>query len=152
MTYLVTWIHVFSDFNDLIFDISNSTTKETGTCTPFSKKMFITAEGKILQCERIAHHFALGQILDDVVQLNLDNVVHSQNELIAKLSSQCQKCHLRAECHQCIFNIDDICNDHPICPSFLNKHNYNQNKIVTINYLREHPQYYEKILKEVTVR
>ena len=34
------------------------------------KKMFITADGKILPCEKIAHKYSLGQITDDGVDID----------------------------------------------------------------------------------
>lgn len=55
--------NVFRDYNDLFVDKSKEKYTPTGTCPPFSKKMFVTVNGKILQCERIDHKFAWGMYL-----------------------------------------------------------------------------------------
>lgn len=144
--------NTFNDFNDLIFDTSGMSSKQTGTCSPFSKKMFVTVNGKILQCERIGHHFALGEILNNRVKLNVDDIVSKQNQYLSKCSMQCSDCYLKAECPQCVYNIDDISKEQPKCTSFSSKSKYEQTKGMTIDYLREHPHYYEKILNEITVK
>ena len=45
------------------------TTKEvsifpTGTCYPFDRKLFITANGDMLPCERINQKFSLGKVTE----------------------------------------------------------------------------------------
>ena len=144
--------NTFVDFNDLFFDTSGMSTRQTGTCSPFAKKMFVTVNGKILQCERIPQNFILGQILDDRVEMNLEDIAARQNLYISKCSDQCSKCYLQEECPQCIYNINNICGDVPVCSNFCNKDKYDHINDMTIKYLREHPLYYEKILKEVTVK
>ena len=52
------------DYNELLY---KEMTKEeeflpTGTCIPFSRKLFVTVNGKILPCERIGHNNFLGSI------------------------------------------------------------------------------------------
>ena len=144
--------NVFYDFNDLVFDISGMNTNKTGTCTPFSKKMFITVEGKILQCERIPHQFAIGQIQDESIDLDLESIAEKQNKHIARINKQCNICYLNNECPQCVYNIDDLCSENSKCPSFSNEKQYKQHEEEILNYLREHPHYYNKILKEVTLK
>ena len=45
--------NVFNDYNDLLLGREGSSFPPSGTCIPFSKKMFITVKGRILQCEKI---------------------------------------------------------------------------------------------------
>lgn len=142
--------NIFHDLNDLIFDSLSKTTKLTGTCSPFSKKMFITTDGKILQCERIAHDFVLGQIMNDHVEMNMRSIAEKQNFYISKCKDQCKKCYLKNSCPQCIYNIQDIRNEKLKCSDFCTEKSYAEYKNMTMSYLRENPQYYERILKELT--
>lgn len=144
--------NVFNDYNDLIFDTQSMGKKKTGTCTPFAKKMFVTANGNILQCERIPYHFILGQVNDDHVELDVDRIAQMQDETIAKLNKQCSVCFMKDECPQCIYNIGNILHGNPKCPNFCNQKQYEQLENMTTEYLRAHPFYYEKILKEITVK
>src|SRR5690554_268030 len=142
--------NIFHDFNDLIFDSLSKTTKLTGTCSPFSKKMFIAADGKILQCEKIAHDFVLGQIMNDHVEIDLDSIAEKQNYYISKCKDQCKRCYFKDNCPQCIYNIQDIRSEIPKCSDYCSEKHFAEYKNITISYLRENPQYYERILKELT--
>jgi len=144
--------NVFNDFNDLIFDISGRYPKQTGTCSPFAKKMFVTVSGKILQCERIPHYFSIGKVLKDRVELNAKDIANKQNQYSSKIISQCDRCYLNKECPQCIYNIEDICNENPECSCFCDEKKSKKNREMTIMYLREHPEYYEKIMNDVIIK
>ncbi len=144
--------NTFDSYNDLIFDIIQNSPSQTGTCSPFSKKMFITVNGKILQCERIGQEFVLGQVYDDRIELDLDSVANTQNQYISKIAEQCSSCCLKKQCSQCIYQIDDIYNENACCLSYCDKENNDQIENETIDFLREHPYLYDKIYKEVTIK
>ena len=72
--------NVFNDYNDLLLGREGSSFPPSGTCIPFSKKMFITVKGRILQCEKIDHEFALGQITNKKVELNLEQAARQHNK------------------------------------------------------------------------
>ena len=66
--------NVFLTYNDLMFAPAQKKRYPTGTCMPFSKKMFVTVNGKILPCERIGQQFALGQVTDTEVILDFEEI------------------------------------------------------------------------------
>lgn len=70
--------------------------------------MFITVNGKILQCERIDHNFALGQITDNGVILDLDVITKKFNGYINRLKKQCELCFRNESCIQCLYYIPDV--------------------------------------------
>ncbi len=45
--------HIYQDYNNLLFEQKMDKIIPTGTCMPFSKKIFVTVNGKLLPCERI---------------------------------------------------------------------------------------------------
>jgi uncharacterized protein len=143
--------NVYNDFNDLIFDTSGMKISETGTCSPFSKKMFVSANGNILQCERIPRYFILGKILENRVQLDFYEIANSQNKYISKCKKQCDRCNFKDECPQCIYNIDGIITGSIKCSYFYYQFDPNRRKDEMYAYLRKHPHYYEKILKEAKI-
>ncbi len=61
----------------------------TGTWIPFSKKVFLTAKGKILPCEKIGHQYSLGNVSENKVELNIENVVQLYMRYFLKLKLQC---------------------------------------------------------------
>ena len=75
----------------------------TGTCLPFSKKMYITVNGKILPCERIGQQFSLGQVYEDRVELNEEYVAEKHNYYISRFAKQCVNCASSKFCMHCVY-------------------------------------------------
>jgi uncharacterized protein len=84
--------NVFMKYNDLFMEHANMSFIPTATCTPFMKKMFITTNGKILQCERIDHDFELGHIQDDRVELDFDYIAAGESWVRVRNQKPCVDC------------------------------------------------------------
>ncbi len=154
---LLDYIHshtgnVFYSYNDLLLGKEHLSFPPSGTCSPFSKKMFITVKGRILQCERINHEFALGQITDEQVQLDLEQVAKQHNDYIFRYINQCETCAMNQSCAQCVYQIDDIHDSKSKCRSYCSLKQYKKHTEYCMNYLDKHPELYNRILKEVVVR
>lgn len=143
--------NVFRGYNELFYDRDKAKQAISGTCTPFSKKMFITATGKILQCERIDHQFALGTITDNGVELDINSIAERFNGYMEKLSAQCRVCQRLKSCIQCMYDIDGITGSKPVCQGFMNKSDFERYSSYCLSYLAGHPHLYQKLMTEVTV-
>lgn len=121
----------------------------TGTCIPFSKKMFITVNKKIMICERIGHEYYSG-VIDDDVLLDFEKIVNEYNKRIEKIENQCQKCFINENCSQCMFYIDKL-DDNPVCKSFVNKKDYLNYLSNIFSYMEENQQDINKINNEVII-
>ena len=140
---------VYRDYNELLFEKHQKSNWITGTCMPFSKKMFVTVNGKILPCERIGHQFALGTVDQEVVHLDFEEIVERYSHYITKLESQCKACYNTKAC-KCIFNLPNL--EHkPICHGFMNKSDFEQYQDNIMSFLRKHPEDYYRIMEEVIV-
>lgn len=141
----------YDNYNELLY----GRTKEgfilpTGTCLPFAKKVFVTVNGKILPCERIGHQFALGQIDNDSVNLDFENIAQKYNAYYTKMDSICNKCYNRKACIQCIFNLHDIDkNKIPICLGFMDKKSFEMYKNTQYSFLARNPKAYYRIMNDV---
>lgn len=144
--------NVFNNYNDLLLGRAEVLFPPSGTCVPFSKKMFVTVKGRILQCERINHEFALGQITDEKVELNLKQIAQQHNEYIFRYVNQCKTCAIRQECAQCVYQIDDIHDKASKCYSYCSAKQHEKQNEYCLDYLDKHPELYNKILKNVVVR
>lgn len=144
--------NVFFNYNDLLMRKSLLSFPPTGTCTPFSKKMFITVKGRILQCERINHEFALGQITDTDVELNWDHIAEQHNDYVFRYAKQCINCTNKKGCGQCVYQIDDINEENTKCRSFCSVAQNKKMAERSLRYLTEHPELYNKILNNVVIR
>ena len=140
----------YKNYYELIYGNSkNKPVCPTGTCVPFSKKVFITANGKILPCERIGHQFALGEISDSSVNIDFEHIAQKYNHYFAKLDSQCSQCYISKSCIQCIFSLHDIEKDKCTCDGFMNEEMFHSHKNMQLNFLARHPEAYSRIMKEV---
>jgi len=154
---LAQYIHqqsgnVFNDYNDLLVDASVVAFSPTGTCLPFSKKMFVTVNGKILPCERVDHDFFFGNVYDDRVDLDCQKVAEQHNSYVFKFIKQCHHCAITRKCIQCVYQNDDIRDEHVNCHSFCSRKEFDEKTYRIVDFLREHPPYYERVLNEVIIK
>ena len=141
---------MYRDYNELLYGKPEKQHWITGTCKPFNKKMFVTVNGKILPCERIGQHFALGTIDKNGVHLDFEEIVQRYSHYLAKLENQCKACYNTKACMQCIFNLPDLEKD-PVCNGFMNKKDFEEYQDYIMSFLRKHPEDYYRIMEEVIV-
>jgi radical SAM protein with 4Fe4S-binding SPASM domain len=120
----------------------------SGTCFPFSKKIFITAKGVIYPCERINYKYSLGFIDKERKNVHLDfkGVADLYNELYGKISKNCLRCFNNQLCRKCIFHIMDGNSDFVECDQFLSKKDFTCLMQDTINYFEKNPSEYVNII------
>lgn len=123
----------------------------TSTCTPFSKKMFVTVNGKILPCERIAHDYAMGQITDTEVLLNYEQIAKQHNKYINRFAKQCKHCAISKNCKLCVYQEDEVCRGRNHCSYYTTKAQLNAEQNATLVYLGKHPELYRRIFNEVSI-
>jgi len=153
---VATFLHqyssfVFRDYNELLYGKNETNRIPTGTCLPFSKKMFVTVSGKLLPCERIGHQFSMGQITDgNIVDLDLEQIAEKHNAYLNKVYKQCKTCKITKSCIQCIFNLEDL-EGKPVCIGYTNQKEFEQYVAYQMAFLEQNPEDYYKIMEEVVV-
>ena len=143
--------NVFKTYNDLYMNKFASDYVSTGTCIPFSNRIYITVNGKILPCEKVGHQFSMGQVYDDHVELDVEHVADIHNYFTTKNVQQCTICAASRFCLQCVYhidNIDDLHNESVQCPDFCSAKKFEKINETTFEFLKSHPQYYKRILDE----
>lgn len=140
--------NVYNDLNSLLLGKSiKPGVFLSGTCLPFAKKVFLTARGLILPCERISHNNSLGVVSHGKILINYAEVANKYNNIYRKLSSQCHLCENNKTCLSCVFQDDTFCLTGK-CGS------YSSNKRLHSLYkeiLFSHPELYAKIMHELVV-
>jgi uncharacterized protein len=143
--------NVFNRYSELYINKDDFDFPSTGTCIPFSKKIYVTVNGIILPCERIDHRFSTGRIHDDRVELDEKYVADRHNYYVSKYTKQCINCANNRFCQQCVYQIDDITKETTRCPLFMTKKGLERINQKTFDFLEKHPQYYKRILEEVKI-
>ena len=152
---LIFFVHdntqnIFRDYNDFFIDHSKVTKMPSGTCFPFSRKFFVTVNGKILPCERIGHQYALGNVSPTNIELDPVVISEKYNQYYKKLNQQCEQCYNADNCLQCMFNLDDL-DGSPICKGFMDRKKHSKYLSARMNYLENHPQVYHRIFNEIVI-
>jgi uncharacterized protein len=127
-----------SDYIDLLYTTNQIARTPTGTCLPMTKKIFITAQGKILPCERIDHKYYLGSVGDNTVNFDIERIKSLYNNYFQKLLKLCSRCYNIFECSQCMFYLD--LDSNPIkCKGYTNYENYKEKLKYIVEYLENNP-------------
>ena len=84
----------------------NRPIKPTGTCVPFSRKLYITATGKILPCENTPHQYSMGHVSVDDVIIDFKSIADQYNAYMNKVSPLCNSCYRITHCMQCMFSMN----------------------------------------------
>ena len=146
--YLDSWSgNVFSSYMELLRDESPRFTP-SATCSPFSKKMFIKVDGKIMQCERIPHMFSLGTVKNAAVHLDLEEVANNFNGYLDSIQNRCSICAQKQDCPQCLFTLDWDGKETPGCKYFLRTKTQNIQRDQCMSFLYSHPESYRQFLEE----
>lgn len=140
----------FNNYKDLIYFNDEKKIVPTGTCLPFSKKVFLTVNGKILPCERIGRQFGLGNVNHERVELNFDKITEKYNAYYDKVRKQCNVCFNAKICIQCMFHLN-IEDKNTVCNGFMTEKDYSKYLSSIINYIEEKPETYLKIVKEAYI-
>jgi uncharacterized protein len=121
----------------------------TGTCLPFSRKLYITVNGKILPCERISHRYSLGYADEHKVELDFEKIAAVYNSYYDKLKQQCGTCANCEACLQCIFHLN-IAGKEPRCSGLIDAGEFSQFLSSRVSYLEENPGNHAKLIKGVS--
>jgi len=153
ISQLSTAIHHSSNnvYQTYLDFFTKNETKEylpTGTCIPFSRKIFLTAKGTILQCERISDAFPFGKVTEEGVFIDYDKILDITNNTYDKLAKYCNNCIRKTNCTQCIFNLD-LSAEKISCPGYLPNNKFKLSYDWITKALKEDRKLYKKILTEV---
>jgi uncharacterized protein len=143
--------NVYQNHKDLLMDKIHKKQYPTGTCLPFSRKLFVTVNGKILPCERIGHQFGLGKVTNKRVILDFKTIAEKYSIWFNKLAPQCNQCYNLIGCVQCVFDLDNV-EGNPRCNSYMNKKAFDYYTNARMEYLAKYPHLYEKIMNELILK
>lgn len=111
-------LKVYSSFN---FDKSARKNMYTGSCLPLKKKIFITADYKLMPCEKISFDINFGSLISDnnKTYIDIDSVVKTHNKYLKQITKQCRKCYYNPLCSYCIYTLNKNTEDEYYCNKYL---------------------------------
>ncbi|GHT10488.1 radical SAM peptide maturase [Bacteroidia bacterium] len=120
----------------------------TGTCTPFSKKIFLTNRNKLLPCEKINYKYSMGKVNKEV-EIDIPKITRQYNSYFEHLKKVCQYCYSYKFCEACLFQIDNVNTEEFVCNQFKDQKTF-KNKLHRIfSFLEKYPNDFSEILENV---
>jgi len=132
-------------YDELLFD-KIQPTQPTGTCPPFSLKLFITSSGLILPCERVGYKNVLGKIENSKINIDFQKIADLYNDKYDRIEKQCNQCYSSERCPTCIFHVteeDNVFN----CNKYCSLDQYNSSLTAKIKLLEKNHNSYISLLK-----
>lgn len=139
--------NVFKTYNDLLVDLPERR-HPTGTCVPFSKKIFLTVQGEIVVCERIPQKFAVGKIEKGTICLDIPRITRFYNDYYEKITEQCKTCYNKKNCITCMFHMDAFFETGK-CPEWMDEKRYGLYSRSMKKILIQYPDIYRKIMNDI---
>lgn len=144
--------YFFSDYNELLYlSNTNKNKPPTGTCLPFSKKIFISSQGKIFPCERIGATYSLGKIENGVMQLDFQSIADKYNLYYSKISPVCSKCSDYKGCLNCFFNTGQLISPNAKCNYFVTPKEFQLMQEEIYDFVRTFPESYNYIMTKYEI-
>lgn len=144
--------YFFFDYNELLF-LSNEKRRKfpTGTCMPFSKKIFITVNGKIMPCERIGYQYVLGEVKAGKLLIDFKAIADKYNLYYAKVMKSCSKCKDFNGCLNCFFNTGQLESPNSSCNYFVSQKDFNSMLEEVYDFIKSYPEAYEYIMSKYEI-
>ena len=122
----------------------------SGTCMAFNRKIFVTINGKVLPCEKIGQETPLGDVKDNRVDVDFDNVSMIYDKMYKPMLKMCQQCYSQDNCGQCVFHIyaKGKMMGKLFCPSFVNKARMQDYLQFNVSNVENDPHIYSEILEK----
>lgn len=143
--------NVYTHYNDLLADKKKEFTLPTATCIPFSRRIFMTVNNKILPCERIGQQYALGKVTNDSVMINCQSIAEKYNAFYNSLQNQCKNCFWINNCTQCMFNITNLGCKGCVCNKKSDEQTFDKYLNANMKTLSDNPVLYKRIMNEVII-
>ena len=123
----------------------------TSTCTPFSKKIFLTTRNKLLPCERVNYKYSMGSANENV-EIDIEDITKQYNFFYNNIKKFCQTCYAHRFCEACIFqinNIDKVNTSEFVCEYYVDKNSFNNKLNGLFSFLEKYPNDFSEILENI---
>jgi uncharacterized protein len=98
-----------SNLSDILFDKVSNIYKLSITCTPFSLKLFISANGFLYPCEKIGYKFPIANFSEENINVDFENLMEEYNKYYFNMSDKCSNCYNIDTCNICLFEKNHKC-------------------------------------------
>lgn len=144
--------YVYQDYNDLLFaDRTKEKEFPTGTCLPFTKKVFVNVTGRIMPCEMISYRYGYPAIKQGKVDVDFQLIADSYNSYFERVAKVCRCCRDSRGCLCCMFNNGMMDSPKGKCKYFMDSKTEKMVKSEVYSFLLQYPESYSYIMSSFEV-
>lgn len=122
----------------------------TATCLPFGRKIFVTAAGGVMPCERIDQKFSLGRVDKKGVTLDFEQIAARYNGYFDRLAHLCERCYKSKDCGHCLFYLPGIDGDAK-CSGCANHKGFSRFLGSRMSTIEEKPELFSLFMEGVNI-
>jgi len=125
----------------------------TSTCTPFSKKIFLTNRNKLLPCEKINYKYSMGKVNENI-EIDITEVTRQYNFYYKHFKKFCQSCYAYRFCGVCMFqtnSIDKIGSEEFVCENYYDQNTFKHKLHRLFSFLEKYPNDFSEILENIII-
>lgn len=133
--------HYFNHYHDIYHAAKSIVTTSTGTCIPFTHRVYLNTNGKILPCERIHVQHTLGEVSKSKgIVLDFDAIAKYFNDTVLTFREHCKICYNRKTCEICAFKYSG-----EPCEKFMDKTKFSKTMFSNLTLIEAYPHTYQYI-------
>jgi uncharacterized protein len=137
--------HYFNHYHEIYQVTKNKVITPTGTCIPFTRKVFLTAHSKIMSCERIHNQHTIGYIgKTEGLILDYETAANNFNHIVSNFKEHCIECFNSNACEICAFKYLGSS-----CDKYMNESDFLNNLSFNIKMVEKYPHTY-RYFKHIT--
>ncbi|MDF1549391.1 MAG: SPASM domain-containing protein, partial [Bacteroidales bacterium] len=144
---------VYKDYNQLIYK-RKTKFYPTATCLPFTKRIFLNVNGRVLPCENVDHEKStLGKVGDHNINIDEENITKVYNNAYKGILETCKTCYRIDNCNYCFFAKGDERRDSiSKCSGRYSYNDFAKFLSSRISNIENEPELYSLILKEEVLK
>lgn len=138
----------FKKIKDFLYSGVPGSRTPTASCVPLQRRLFLTADGKILPCERVSHIHTLGRVTEEKVEIDFDKIAEKYNQFFDRLADQCRLCSGIKTCRNCVLKMETGKKGYQ-CRFISDQVQLKKYLSQAVTFLEENQYLYKKISKEL---
>lgn len=140
--------YCFYDESELLDDTDVKKKFPSGTCVPFSKRLFVSAFGTFHPCEKVNRDHPLGGVGEDgQVHIDCEDLASRFNKMLDQQEKICRNCYLQGSCTICAVQTTTA-----NCHKVVGKEQFAKECAKAYSYIEENPDIVKQLDENIIIR
>lgn len=140
--------YCYYDEGELMVDSPAKAKYPSGTCIPFSKRLFVTTDGKFQPCEKINRDIPLGNVSKNgSIDINPVRIADRFNMMLEEQERLCMRCYLQPFCTKCALQYSSS-----LCKNITTEKQLAKMLTEVYSYIEDNPYIIDLLAKNIVIR